>query len=301
MSPSIALFSQTSSNIYSVKRFLEEAAVLGVSVDHIRYSDIKMYMNHTGAHIICNDKSIVEDYSHFLFRSPKGHNGENFGYYTGIIKNILHAKGKPVLNDDFSMSFRKNHATKLNNYGVLATADVPIVPTYNFATIENLQASAEKFKYPLIVKKARGSHGTQVHITNSLEEIIKIIEKDEVYLYLIQDFIQTESETQEDFRILTIGQEVVGAYKKTATAGTIKTNLGGGGNAESVEMTEQLHSIGEQVIKATGMEFIGIDLIFDRNNNPYVLEINSAPQFEGFEKATKVNVAHKILTYLINK
>lgn len=297
----IAVFSETNSSNYSIRRLLQEAQSLNLLLDHLRYSNLHIELATNCVNIYCNDLSILDEYTHFIFRSSKKKTGEYFGHYTGIIKNLIHTKDKKALNDDFALNFNKNFATKLNNYAILAKHSVPIVKSYNFASIEQLENARDLLEYPLIAKKSRGSHGKNVHIINSFNELLHLFKKEDISMYLIQDFIRTNSENQEDYRVLTLGQQVLGVYKKKAASGSITTNLGSGGTAEKVEMSNLFYDIGQKVINATGMEFSGIDLIFDSKQNPYVLEVNSAPQFQGFEKVTGVNVAKLILEFLINK
>jgi ribosomal protein S6--L-glutamate ligase len=46
-----------------------------------------------------------------------------------------------------------------------------------------------------------------------------------------------------------------------------------------------------------GLDVAGVDLVESRNGY-LVIEVNSAPGFEGFEKATGKNVASEILRYV---
>jgi ribosomal protein S6--L-glutamate ligase len=57
-------------------------------------------------------------------------------------------------------------------------------------------------------------------------------------------------------------------------------------------------SLAIKAAKASGNEFAGVDIMFDSKNRPYILESNRAPQFDGFEHATGVNVAQEIVKYI---
>ena len=49
--------------------------------------------------------------------------------------------------------------------------------------------------------------------------------------------------------------------------------------------------------KAMGLKVAGVDLLRS-NSGPLVLEINSSPGLEGIEKATKIDIASKIIEYI---
>jgi gamma-F420-2:alpha-L-glutamate ligase len=53
--------------------------------------------------------------------------------------------------------------------------------------------------------------------------------------------------------------------------------------------------------KALALEVAGVDLLFGKNGGYLICEANSAPGFEGFEKATGVNVAQEIIKYAHGK
>jgi glutathione synthase/RimK-type ligase-like ATP-grasp enzyme len=48
------------------------------------------------------------------------------------------------------------------------------------------------------------------------------------------------------------------------------------------------------------LDYGGIDLMKNNKNEWVVLEVNRACQFEGFESATGINVASRIVDYLAN-
>ena len=52
-----------------------------------------------------------------------------------------------------------------------------------------------------------------------------------------------------------------------------------------------------EITKSYWLHFAGIDLII-ANNQYYILEINSAPQFKRLEEITWENIAYKLLNYL---
>ena len=67
-----------------------------------------------------------------------------------------------------------------------------------------------------------------------------------------------------------------------------------GASVEAYEITPEIQQIAKDIYEQTGLDFLGIDLLFGEEK-PYFCEINVMPGLEGIEKASGVNVAKKIL------
>lgn len=63
---------------------------------------------------------------------------------------------------------------------------------------------------------------------------------------------------------------------------------------EPYEITPELRAAAEDIYRQTGLDFLGIDLLFGENK-PYFCEINVMPGIEGIERATGVNIAKRIM------
>ena len=55
-----------------------------------------------------------------------------------------------------------------------------------------------------------------------------------------------------------------------------------------------LRAIAADIYEQTGLDFLGIDLLFGREK-PYFCEINVMPGLEGIEKSSGINVAAKVM------
>ena len=65
-------------------------------------------------------------------------------------------------------------------------------------------------------------------------------------------------------------------------------------SVEKMEITPAIEQIAANIYEQTGLDFLGIDLLFG-DDKPYFCEINVMPGIEGIEKASGVNVARKIM------
>ena len=49
---------------------------------------------------------------------------------------------------------------------------------------------------------------------------------------------------------------------------------------------------------ATGAEFAGVDLLYDRSGQGFVIEVNAVPGWRAFQKTTNCDVAGLVVDYL---
>lgn len=255
-----------------------------------------MNLKITNYFITANGKSVL-DATHYILGSSSCKLG-NYRHLSQILKNYLNAKGKRVLNSKFSIPL----SFKFNTYVSLSASNVPIIDTFIFPNINALEQNKHKLPFPLIIKHGNKSKGKDITKINNIQDLETFQNKlnDDISKYMFQEYVDT-GEKKEDYRIVTVGNEIVGGYKRIAPEGKITTNTYIGGDYktdEKIEINDELRTIVTNVIKATQMEFTGIDLIY-KNNKPVIIEVNSSPQFERFEAGTKINLVEKILNYLL--
>ncbi|MDA3814884.1 MAG: RimK family alpha-L-glutamate ligase [Patescibacteria group bacterium] len=163
--------------------------------------------------------------------------------------------------------------------------------------------------FPCLIKKTNGSHGKQVAIVNSVNEIRSFIKDDfrksfkhkELYrkksFFVLQEYIKES--VGFDYRVICLRNEVVGAIRRSSNSNDFRANISLGGSAEMFEVDEELEMLCKKIMKEGDLFYAGIDFI-KKNNSYLAIEVNTCAQFEGFEKATGINVAGKIVDKLAN-
>jgi RimK family alpha-L-glutamate ligase len=150
---------------------------------------------------------------------------------------------------------------------------------------------------PVILKLLSGTHGKGVMLGKDLDEIQASLET--VWALnqtlLIQEYVDHDPGV--DIRVLVVGGRVLGAMKRVAQLGRFRANVHQGALVEAYPLTEVLEWLALQAVEIMGLDIAGVDLVEGRNGY-LVIEINTAPGFEGFEKATGVNVAAETLRYV---
>jgi gamma-F420-2:alpha-L-glutamate ligase len=85
--------------------------------------------------------------------------------------------------------------------------------------------------------------------------------------------------------------------RRVAQLGRFRANVHQGATVESYPLTDELEWMALQATEVMGLDIAGVDLV-PTEGGFAVIEINSAPGFEGFEKATGRNVAADFLRYI---
>ncbi len=89
--------------------------------------------------------------------------------------------------------------------------------------------------------------------------------------------------------------------KKTAPEGEFLTNVVRGGTATKAELTKELRDLSVKAARLFSADYVGVDIMYDKRGNPYILEVNRGAQFEGFEESTGINVARQMIKWLQTK
>ena len=162
------------------------------------------------------------------------------------------------------------------------------VPTYE----KIVAAILEQFTRPVIVKRNQGTRGTNVFLCHDEAEIAKALtaifnknRKEYDYIAVAQEYIPIYQE----FRVILFSGEILLVYQKDIQHANFVGNLSPlhWENARAVLVTDN-ERIGQIKAFLTPLQtiisgqFLGLDLILATDNNWWLLEINSQPDFEIF-------------------
>lgn len=149
--------------------------------------------------------------------------------------------------------------------------------------------------FPLVVKPKFGSQGVGVQVWESEQTADKLVKKIDYSRAIFQNFIPNDG----DFRIFVLGGKALGAIMRKAQKGGRINNISQGGHASLVQdpkLKKKLFKLAEFVAAKLELSICGVDIIKDKNSQKlYFLEVNTAPEWKGFQKATKINVAKTII------
>ena len=67
------------------------------------------------------------------------------------------------------------------------------------------------------------------------------------------------------------------------------------------ELSEEDKRVAEKVALVCGLDYAGVDIMKNEKGESFVLEVNRQCQYQGFEKATGINVALAVVEMLLDK
>lgn len=171
------------------------------------------------------------------------------------------------------------------------------LPTPETVVCESFEEAMEAFRRlgDVVVKPLFGSMGLGM-VRVSDEELawraFRTIEEIRGVYYL-QRAVDHEGR---DIRAFVLGGRVLGAIERRARGW--RTNLARGGRARAVEVTPEWSALALRAAQAVGAEYAGVDLLPARDGTAYVLEVNGIPGWEGFQRATGIDVAGALVDHL---
>jgi RimK family alpha-L-glutamate ligase len=180
---------------------------------------------------------------------------------------------------------------------------IPTPKTVLISTTDYKRHTSQLGDFPLVIKKTHSSAGKAVDIVNSHAEIDQFIHNNQtikkvplkINSFILQEFIKESAGS--DYRVLCIGNSVLGIIKRTSKNG-FKSNFSLGGDVERISSNSEMEYMAKKIMESSGLFMAGIDFI-ESKNGFLAIEINPSPQFAGFEKVTDIDVADLIIKDLI--
>lgn len=201
----------------------------------------------------------------------------------------------PVVNT--AQAWRQSKLKALTSV-YLRAAGVPhpkVVFAYSRAAFQ-LTRRRFPLRYPIVVKPWDGSNGKgiiRLRTVAGARSVWRIFRKQRRKGYF-QEFVRNPGR---DIRTVIIGDRVVGATYRIAPPGRWKTNVSLGGLPKYCQVTDAMADVSLRAARAVGLDIAGIDLM-EGPTGLTVLEVNSWPNFERFDKVSRCDVAGAIADYL---
>lgn len=279
-------------NSYENRRFHKEAEQMGIELQIVGPEEFDIVVTKEGRKSILHHSSPVDLPDCLIPRM-----GAGTTYFALAVIRHLERLGLFLLNSSQGI---ENAQNKLTTLQILAANNVPIPKTMLAKFPLNVDIVEREFTYPLIVKTVSGSYGKGVFLCENraqLKDLADLLEvsKDQRVNVIIQEFVLFSN--GKDIRVLVVGRRHIGAMVRIAREGKLKANFSAGGTVEPFDLNPAVEWLAVESAKLVGLDIAGIDILFDGDSYK-VCEVNSSPGFEGFEKATGLNVPQEIYHYI---
>lgn len=168
------------------------------------------------------------------------------------------------------------------------------IDTYTYISkadfLENRNSS--HLEYPFIVKPDYGSRGEGVFLAKSDEDIPDDLDWSNT---IFQPYIKNSG----DYRAFVVGGKVLGIMKRVGEDGSVTNNISQGGKGYVVtdeDAYERISTIATRIAGLFELQVVGVDVIYDEEDHIYrFLELNTVPQWQGFQNSTGIVVAEELL------
>lgn len=286
----IAILSR-SENLYSTNRLKEAIAESGheaLVVDHLRCN----LVNEVGNPQTWYRGEQLKDVQAIIPRI-----GSSVTFFGTAVVRQFEMMGAATANSSLSIVRSRD---KLRSMQIFSSKGVPIPKTVFSNHSKSVEGLIDEVGCPLVIKLLEGTQGIGVVLAETRKAAKSVIEafyglKADI---LIQEFIAEAGGS--DIRALVVNGKVIGAMKRQGVEGDFRSNLHRGGSATPIKLSRKEKEVAVKAAKAMGLNVAGVDLL-PSSRGPLVLEVNSSPGLEGIEKATGVDVAGKIVDFVVSQ
>jgi RimK family alpha-L-glutamate ligase len=188
----------------------------------------------------------------------------------------------------------------VDKYDILAILEDNNIPIPRTAATESVNEALKAFTElgeDVVVKPLFGSRGigaTRIVDPEIAATIFKAITFHHGVIY-IQEFIPHGTS---DIRAFVIDNTVIAAMRRVAE--NWKTNYSQGAKPAPLKLNPNLEQLAVRAAKVVGCKIAGVDIL-EGPNGPVIVDVNSQPGWKGLQMVTKVNIAEKIVTFLLSE
>ena len=277
--------------LYSTKRLYETAIKRGHDTEVVSY--LRCYMNIAKA-----KPRIFFAGNELNFDSVVPRIAASWTFYGSAVVRQFELMGSISANSSAGISRSRDKLRALQLIGNSGVG-MPVTGYVHFSRdVESVLKSIGN--PPFVIKLLEGTQGRGVVLAETMDAAIGVIEtmKKIDANILVQEFIRESK--GEDIRAIVVGDKVVASMKRVAKPGEFRSNVHLGGSVENYQITKEEEEAAVKASKVLKLDVSGVDLV-QSDRGPLVLEVNSSPGLEGIEKATNIDVADEIISFLENK
>lgn len=286
-----------------IYRFLEKACLnRQVFLFSMKNTEFMMFSH--------SEKQLKSEFERII--NKKANKEINIDFIIFWDKDIYLAKaferaGYKVYNNSFAIEYCDDKALTIEK---LSKSEIKIPKTitapktfnnvgYDDGFINQFTLYCEEvLGYPYIIKERFGSFGMQVYLVKNALEAQDCIKKIGDVPFLAQEYIKFSH--GRDIRINMVGEKAVASMLRTNEKGDFRANITIGGSMGAHECSMEEIKIAQTCMKELRLDFGGIDLLFGEDGF-YLCEVNSNAHFKNIYDFTGVNVADKIIDYILKQ
>jgi [lysine-biosynthesis-protein LysW]--L-2-aminoadipate ligase len=177
------------------------------------------------------------------------------------------------------------------------------VPTPRTAIALSEQAAVtamEQIGYPVVLKPPVGSWGRLLAKLNDRQAAEAVIEykqaldRPQHVPFYVQEYVDKPGR---DIRTMVVGDETIYAMYRRSSHWI--TNTARGGDVVSLPVTPEIDRLSRAAAEAVGGGIVAVDLLEATDGSLLVNEVNHTPEFHGARQAVNVDIAGKMVEYVL--
>lgn len=182
---------------------------------------------------------------------------------------------------------------------ILEKNNLPVPETVLAFSQEQALAAAKKIGFPVVVKPVWGSWGRLISKADTYEALEAILEHKAALgspqhsIFYLQKFIFKPGR---DIRVFIVGGKAIAAMYRVSEHWL--TNTAKGAVPQHMELNKEIAELVEKAAEVLGVEIAGVDLV-EYEKGYLFFEINATPEFHGLKQVANVNIAKKIVEYIM--
>lgn len=207
------------------------------------------------------------------------------------LAQYLTAKGKVVIDRNLASGFVPSKFHEALTYLSHGIPHPRTLLTRNVSSDSLLN-----LELPVVVKDVDSQRGKGVRLVRSYDELRDEIARNGGSI-ILQEFVPMLY----DIRVICIGDEVIGAIRRDVVEGDFRSNVSLGSSPEVYELDSKVSALALRAHVAMRYDVSGVDIGLGQDGEPFVIETNITPEWQGFKSATGIDVADRIVRHIIER
>jgi RimK family alpha-L-glutamate ligase len=181
---------------------------------------------------------------------------------------------------------------------LLQQAGLPTLRTVVAEQFEDAMQAFEELGGDVVVKPIFGSEGRGMVRVSDPDIAYRVFRALEMghYVYYLQEFV---SHARRDIRVFVIGGRVEAAMERLGDGW--KTNVAQGARVQPIDLDSHLQALALRTARAIGTDYAGVDILPLEGGGYTIVELNGIPGWRGLEAATGINVADRLIDYVLGE
>jgi [lysine-biosynthesis-protein LysW]--L-2-aminoadipate ligase len=183
---------------------------------------------------------------------------------------------------------------------VLQDRGIPTPRTVIALSEQTAMSAIEEMGYPVVLKPPVGSWGRLLAKLNDRQAAEAVIEYKQALdrpqhtPFYVQEYVDKPGR---DIRTMVVGDETVYAIYRESSHWI--TNTARGGDVVNLPVTPEIDYLSRAAAEAVGGGIVAVDLLETADGSLLVNEVNHTPEFHGAMQAVKVDIAGKMIEYVL--